>query len=134
MKTDAEIQKTFKVFLGKDDILEAVFLERQTDHQDELRQAQLMLGELLDYFKTNPNEKFNFLIDLSPMGKSSYVMGRNARSYYKENLMPEKIKKMAIITESAVIKTLITFVLMAIRQKNISFFTSKEEALAWIKK
>ena len=133
MKTDIEIQKTFKVFLGKGDIVEMVFLERQEDKKDELRQAQLMMETLESFLKQSPGKKFLFLIDLVAMGKASYVMGRGARSYYKENLMPETIKKMAIVTESSVIRTLIKFVLMAMRQKSIKFFSSREEATAWLK-
>ena len=137
MKTDIEIRKTFKVFSEKDDTIEMIFLERQEDKKDELRQAQLMMDEmddLISFLNKNSERKFLFLIDLVAMGKVNYVMGRDARSYYKENLVPEKIKKMAIITESTVIRTLAKFVLMAIRQKNISFFDSRKKALDWLKK
>ncbi|HAT68209.1 MAG: hypothetical protein A2481_04035 [Candidatus Yonathbacteria bacterium RIFOXYC2_FULL_47_9] len=56
-----------------------------------------------------------------------------ARKIWVDFLQNEKIKKTAFFGGNVFVKTLATFVIAATGKKDIKFFNTEEEALAWFK-
>lgn len=56
-----------------------------------------------------------------------------ARKVWVEFLQNDKIKKTALFGGNVFVKTLATFVIAATGRKDIKFFNTEEEALAWFK-
>jgi len=69
------------------------------------------------------------IIDL----KQSTQFSSEARKIWVKFLQNLKIKKTAIFGGNVFVRTLASFVIAASQKKNIKFFTTKEEALEWIK-
>jgi len=73
--------------------------------------------------------KVNVLIDLNKAGKQS----PEARKIWKEWNENEKTRKVAYIGLHPVAQVLASFVMGVTRKKDLRFFKTKEEALAWLK-
>ena len=71
----------------------------------------------------------NFLVDANKMGKPS----TKARGVFKEMSEHEKTRKVAIFGMHPVAKVLASFVMGVSKNKNMHFFKTREEALAWLK-
>lgn len=56
-----------------------------------------------------------------------------ARKIWVEFLQNDKIKKTALFGGNVFVKTLATFVIAATGKKDIKFFNTEEEAVAWFK-
>ena len=87
MKTDKEIRETFKVLFEGDDLVNIIFVEKQKDGEDELRQGQLMLEDVMVRLDKEPDKDYLFLVDLTPMRTGNYIMGRRARDFYKDEFI-----------------------------------------------
>jgi len=68
------------------------------------------------------------LIDL----QSSTEFSSAARKIWVEFLQDGRIKKTAIFGGNVFVRTLASFVIAAAGKKNISFFSTEEEARAWL--
>jgi hypothetical protein len=73
--------------------------------------------------------ELNCFVDLNKAGKQSSEVRRKGR----EILDDERIGKTALFGLHPVAKVLASFVMGVTEKKDISFFKTKEEALAWLK-
>ncbi len=71
----------------------------------------------------------NFLVDVNKTGKLS----TEARGVFKEMSEHEKTGRVAIFGMHPVAKVLASFVMGVSRKKDMQFFRTEEEALAWLK-
>jgi hypothetical protein len=73
--------------------------------------------------------KVGMLIDINKSGKPSH----DARKIYQRAVENEKFGKVAFIGLHPVAKVMATFVMGVTKKKDIYYFNTKEEALAWLK-
>ncbi len=71
----------------------------------------------------------NIIVDLTRSGKLS----PEARKVFRELTENEKIGKLALFGMHPVARVIASFFMGATKKKDIRFFNSKEEALAWLK-
>lgn len=74
--------------------------------------------------------KVNMLIDINKAGKPS----PKARRMGQEMLENEGIEKVALFGLHPVARVIASFVIGVTRKRDIRFFKTREEALAWLKK
>ena len=73
--------------------------------------------------------KVGMLIDINKSGKPSH----DARKIYQRSVEEEKFGKVAFVGLHPVAKVMATFVIGVTKKKEINYFNTKEEALAWLK-
>jgi len=88
------------------------------------------VAEIDNKFKSMVEGKFNVLADLNKGGKQS----TEARKIWKEMTEDDRTGKIAMYGMHPVARVLASFVMGVSRKKDMRFFKTKEEALAWLKK
>lgn len=88
----------------------------------EIKEAGITLANMVE-------GKVDTLIDLNNAGKASY----NARKIAVESYTHEKFRKIAMFGLHSVARVLASFVIGVSKKKDLRFFKTKEEALAWLK-
>lgn len=73
--------------------------------------------------------KVNMLIDLNKAGKPS----KAARERGRETFEDEKVGRVALVGLHPVAKVIASFMMGVSKRKNLRFFKTKDEALAWLK-
>lgn len=133
METSENIKKTYDLSVEGNIVFITLF-KKMENKEDEVFQAESVASDILNVFKDNPEKVFHAVADLSPIGTGPYIMAREARKAYKNLLSGKQVGKMAVVTQSGVMKTVITFVLSAAgKGGNMKFFSSKEDAASWLK-
>jgi len=120
-ETEAWIGKSRMVL--SDDIL---FVQGVGDIDDEMA---LEIKDTANKFLDMVDGKLNILMDMDKAGKPS----PKARKSYMELSEDERIGKVALYGIHPVAKVLASFVIGVTKKKEVRFFSSKEEALAWLK-
>ena len=112
-----------RLYLGEDDILYETIVE---DIDDEIaiatKEATLKL-------MNNVEGTLNVLIDINKAGKPS----KKARDIFRDFTEHEKWGRIAIFGLHPVAKMLASFGMGVSQKKDMRFFKTKEEALAWLK-
>ncbi len=112
-----------RFYLGEDDI----FYETIVGEQSE--KTIIAALEAHNKFKNMVEGKMKMLIDVNKSGQLS----SRARKIGQETLEDEKIGKVALFGAHPVARVLVSFVIGVTRKKDLRFFKTKEEALAWLK-
>jgi hypothetical protein len=112
-----------RFYLGEDDI----FFETIIGKQDE--KTVLAALEYHNKFKNMVEGKMKMLIDINKAGQVS----SGARKIAKQTFEDEKIGKVAFCGLHPVARVIASFVMGVTRKKDICFFKTREEALAWLK-
>jgi len=113
-----------RFFLDEDNILYETVVGEQNE-----RTATEML-KVTNKLQNMVEGKINVLIDLNKAGTPS----SGARKLGQEAFEDEKIGKIALFGLHPVARVIASFVMGVSRKKDMRFFKSKEEALAWLKK
>lgn len=110
-------------YLGDDNIL-SVTVSGETDGETAIanKEADLKLANMVE-------GKVKILVDINRATKLSPM----ARKVLKELIEDEKFGKFAVIGSHPVARVLAFFGLGVTRKKDLRFFKTKEEALAWVK-
>ena len=112
-----------RLYLGEDNTLYlSIFGEIDEKIEIRMNEASLKLVNMVE-------GKVNALIDLNKAGKTS----PGARMRQKEISKHEKIGKIALFGLHPVARVIAAFVMGRSRNKDMRFFKTKEEALAWLK-
>jgi hypothetical protein len=111
-----------KTSLIKENIIYVIACGEQTT---EIAIAQT---EVNQKFSSMINGKINFLIDLNKCGKNS----SEARLLWKQIPAQENIKKIALFGLHPVAKLIASFVMGMSKSNKERFFSTKEQALAWL--
>ena len=113
-----------RLYLGE----EGIIYMTAVGEQDEktaigLRDAFIKIANMVE-------GKVDLLIDANKVGQPS----SKARKIVQEGVLEyDKTGKVAIFGAGPVVRVIASFVMGAIRKKDMHFFETKEEALAWLK-
>ncbi len=83
---------------------------------------------VLDFINAS-EDKVNFLVDLNKVGQPS----SEARKIFKDLQEHNKVSKTALFGIHTIEKILASFVMSVSKKGNQRFFSTKEEALTWLK-
>jgi len=112
-----------RIYLGEDNILYlTIFGEVDEKIEIGINEASLKLINMVE-------GKVNTLIDLNKAGKTSI----GARKRQKEISEHKKIGKVALFGLHPVAKVIASFFMGISKKKDMRFFKTREEALAWLK-
>ena len=112
-----------RLYLGKDNIgFVALIGEVDESAANRYMDAALKMMNIVE-------GGVNFLVDVNKTGKLS----TEARGIFKEMSENEKTGKVAIFGMHPVAKVLASFVMGVSKNKDMRFFRTEEEALAWLK-
>ncbi|MBC8357767.1 MAG: STAS/SEC14 domain-containing protein [Candidatus Aminicenantes bacterium] len=112
-----------RVYLGEDNIL---YLTPVGESDEKIAIA---MKEAIFKLINMVEGKVNCCVDFNKVGKQS----PESRKIGKEHSEHEKTGKMAIFGTHAVARVIASFIMGVSRKKNLRFFRTKEEALAWLK-
>jgi hypothetical protein len=90
--------------------------------------AKVLVGALVDFAKTFEG-KIHSLVDLNRAGKASPEM----RKIGPEMIDADNTGKVALFGLHPVARVLASFVIGVTRKKDLRFFKTREEAVAWLK-
>ncbi len=112
-----------RLYLSDDNILYVTVLEEVDE------KTSTMMRESSDKFATMVGGKLNLLVDLNKAGMPS----RGARKEGQKAFEGERIGKVAFFGLHPVARVIASFVIGVTKKRDIRFFKTKEEALAWLK-
>ena len=112
-----------RLYLGEDNIVYVTVV----GDQDEVTAAAIM--KAIETLMNLVEGKVNILIDLNQVGQPS----PEAREIGQEAFEDEKFGKIALFGLHPVARVIASFVMGVTRKKDIRFFKTNEEALAWLK-
>lgn len=102
-----------------------IHIKAYGDQHDEIAEEHYLLHKQLS---RQLEGKLNYLVDLNHAGKSTPT----ARKVWKKLSESEFTDKVALWGLHPVARILATFVMGVTRKKEMKFFTSMEEAVAWL--
>jgi len=112
-----------RLYLGKDNI---TYFFMVGEHDENISSA---CGEAFLKLINMVEGKVNALGDLNKTGKQSL----KARKIWKELSEHEKVGKLALIGMHPVARVIASFVMGTTKKKDMRFFKTKEDSLAWLK-
>jgi hypothetical protein len=112
-----------RIYLDEDNIIYAI-IDGEIDEKTAIMGKESSI-KLLDMTEG----QVNVIMDLNNARKPSF----NARKTFSGMSEHKKIKKIALIGLHPVAKLLASFFMGKVKKKNMRFFKTKEDALAWIK-
>ena len=112
-----------RLYLGEDNIF-YVTVVGEVDGK-----TAAAIRETDNKFKSMVEDKFHVLGDLNKAGKQS----AEARKIWKEMTENDRTGKVAMYGMHPVARVLASFVMGVSRKKDMRFFKTREEALAWLK-
>ena len=112
-----------RMYLGEDNILYVTVVG------DIDEKTAIAMKEADRKFKNLAEEKFDVLGDLNKAGKPS----PEARNIWKGMTEDDKTGKVALFGLHPVARVIASFFMGLSRKKDMRFFKTKEEALAWLK-
>lgn len=117
-----------------DSIIVLKFNSPIEDVHENTRSSELIIQKINEILAKNPNKKFNWLIDLTTVGKMKN-MPSQSRKNYAELAKNKRIKKVAVAGGDVVVKTITNFIVNLTGRKNsFKWFDDAKSALAWLKK
>ena len=111
-----------RFYLGKDNVVHITIIGEQDE------KIACDFKEILFEFSNMAGERVKILVDLNKAGKAS----AEARMIWKELTEKEDFGKTALFGMNPVARVLASFVIGVSKKKDLRFFKTKEEALAWL--
>jgi hypothetical protein len=113
-----------RLYLAEDNILHITVVGEQDE------KTALAMKEAVAKFTGMVEGKINIFADNNKAGKASPA----ARKLFNELMDLKEFGKIAIFGAHPVARVLATFVIGISRKKDVRFFSSREKALAWLRK
>lgn len=113
-----------RFYLGEDNILYVTVVGGQDE------KTALTMKKAVESLMSQVEGKLNILVDNSKAGKAT----SEARKIFQEQMDQKNFGKVAIFGTHPVARVLASFVIGLSRKKDVRFFSSKEDAIAWLKK
>jgi len=133
MISDEELKQAYQVFLDDDGIINLILLKAVREPESSTCLARLIRNDVMTILDGDPTREFDMLVDLFPAGKGGRTSSK-ARKIYAEISTHAQTRKFAIVGGSALARTTAKFLIHAAgKGRSMKWFTSKEEALAWLK-
>jgi len=128
------LKDTYEVFMNREEMLIARFNQLLTEPEANAKQAEMVVNELIAIVRQSPGKKFNILIDLTALGKASYISDQTRRIY--ANAIKEKqIGKLAVIGHSYSYRKFLNLIIAAVKgESKVRWFTDVKKAITWLKK
>ena len=116
---------TYKIYSFEDNILLFGFIG--TINQESVEQFSTALAPYLDQVSEN-NSPIDFLVDT----RLDEGMNFYARRWFTKLNADKRIRNIAVIGETHLIRMVIAFILKATKRDNIRFFSTIEEGKTWL--
>ncbi|HDZ54621.1 MAG TPA: hypothetical protein ENI19_03295 [Candidatus Nealsonbacteria bacterium] len=133
MKSDEELKKAYRFYIGKDGIINLEFLVLLDDPKDRERIAELVDARGDAILAKDPGRQYNFLIDLSRIKKFKPMSPREQERYIKM-IAKQQVNKIACIGLNPFYRT-VAYLIVKLSGKlpRTGFFNSKKKAVVWLK-
>ena len=117
-----------------DSIIVLKFISPIEDVYENNRSSELIIQKINEILDKNPKKSFNWLIDLTTVGKMKN-MPSQSRKNYAELGKDKRIKKIAVAGGGVVVKTITNFIVrLTGRMNDFKWFDDTNSALVWLKK
>ena len=134
MKSDEELKKAYKYYVGADGILNLEFLAWLDDLEDQDRIAELIDKEGDAIFAADTSRRYNILVDLSHIKKLFKPMLPKTKQRYIKMVSKKQVNKMALIGFNRFYRTLAYFITkLSGKLTRVGIFDSREKAVDWLK-
>lgn len=132
MKSDADLLKTFKVEKLDKNIIFVEITESEDEEENNGRQADLISSAIVTVVNQDPSSTYKFLVDLTLTGTVSYI-SPHAREVYTNLSKISNLERAAIVGHNLMLEVAVNILMQATgRGQSFKWFTSKEEARAWL--
>lgn len=132
MKTDEEILKTFSV-RKEENIIVMDFFDAESDPEDNGRQAELVVEQIVKVVNKDLTQTYNFLIDLTKVGTIHYISDK-ARDAYLHLTNLRILRKAAIVGRGLFLEVTLNLILQSVgRASSYKIFNDLEQAKTWLK-
>ncbi len=132
MKSDAELLKTFKVEKLEKNIIFVEITESEGEEENNGHQADLVSAAIMAVVNQDPTSTYKFLVDLTLTGTVSYI-SPHAREVYTNLSKISNLERAAIVGHNLMLEVSVNLLMQATgRGQSFKWFTSKEEARAWL--
>ena len=135
MKSDEELNKTFTVEVIDGGIVYSSFLEALPDGKEDTRRAELYRDAMHAAINSVAGTgKVNGIVDMTLLGGKIITPPAKAGKLYSEAAEHPRTGKVAIVGVETMYRVLVKFFLIAAHKgDSVKLFTTKEDALAWLK-
>lgn len=133
MKSDQEILQTFKIELTNGSLIRIDFFQAESEEYNNGRQADLVVEGILAIINQDSNKSYNFLVDLTKMGKVSSYMSDHAKEVYTKLPQYSMLNKAAVVGKSFFLEMTVNLLMQAAGKGNsFKWFDNIEEARIWL--
>lgn len=133
MKTDQELRKNFSISV-EGGVIHHVIHRMEDSPQEGTRAAELELEAMHALLDAESYKEHVILINLLEVGADIRHMSAGARKIYKEFMQEPRVKRVALVGNNIFLKVMASFLARAGGiADHAKWFTSKEEALVWLK-
>jgi len=133
MIVENNLKDTYEVFMNREEMLIARFNQLITEPEANAKQAGMVVDELIAIVRQSPGKKFNILIDLTSLGKASYISDQT-REIYANAIKEKQIGKLAVIGHSSSYRKFLNLIIAAVkRESKVRWFTNVKKAITWLK-
>lgn len=131
-KTDSELIKGFTV-VKEGNIILMDFTAAETNMEDNGRQAELVVEQILKVINQDTTQTYNFLIDLTKVGTIHFISDKAKNAYLK--LANFRIlRKAAIVGRGLFLEVTLNLILQTVgRGSSFKMFDNREDARIWLK-
>ncbi len=131
LKPDEELLKGFSV-KKEGNLILMDFFEAEPDEDNNGRQAELVVDQIVNAINQDMTQTYSFLIDLTKVGTIHY-MSDKARSAYMKLANFKILKKAAIVGRGLFLEVTLNLIMQAIgRGDSFKMFDTIAEAKFWI--
>lgn len=130
MKPDEEIRQNFDVELSSNSMVCINSFKAFQSGEDNIRSSELIVGDVFDIYKTNPDQKFNVLVDIRKQKIGAQGLPKSAIGTYDQILNHQQTKKIAVVGNS-ILQRVVINIILGRPQKKVRWFSDMEEAKLW---
>lgn len=132
MKTDPELLKTFSI-TKDDNVILMDFFEAESNPDDNGRQAELVVAEIVKTVNKDLSKTYNFLVDMTKVGTIHHISDK-ARDAYLHLANLRILRKAAIVGRGLFLEVTLNLILQSVgRASSFKIFNDREAAKTWLK-
>jgi hypothetical protein len=134
MAAEQDLQQTFKIYIGQNDILNLEVNSGVNDVASNIKQAELIKQAIERILAEQKPKKFHCLVDISGLGEKAHYPSPQARQIYASLLDLEQLNKIAVVAPNTLLQSVMRFIIyFSGKQKVVNFFNTRLEAQNWLK-
>ena len=133
MKSDEELNKAYRFYIGKDGIVNLEFLVLLDDIEDRDRVIELIDEKSSAILAKDTSEQYNFLLDLSRIKKFK-PMSSNAQHRFIKMIGKQRVNKIAFVGINPFYRVFAYSIIKLVgKLPKVGFFGSRGKAVTWLK-